>query len=290
MKEKQIRKILIPFKYGANIDGIQYGGTKIKPKLDDYVYISEIKLDDKNVNPKLKNLSTVVLTATALANVTSYVYNKGEFPLIIGGDHSVALGSVSSIASIEENLGVIWIDAHGDMNNYKITESGNIHGMVLAALLGDGEESLVNLYNNGKKINSKNVVILGVRDLDKEEQKNIEKYNVKYLTYEEIKTLGLKRALEKADNYFDGRITKIHISIDLDSLDPMIIPGVSVPVIKGFNKNDIEVIVKHFFNKYIITSADIVEYNPKFDKHDITLDFIIQLINLFTSLIKENQK
>ncbi|NLB48951.1 MAG: arginase [Erysipelotrichia bacterium] len=213
------------------------------------------------------------------------MYKTGQFPIVIGGERSVALGSNSAVASQEDNLGVIWVDAHGDMNTGVTSESGNIHGMILASLVGEGEPELVNLHREKIKLKKENVIIFGVRDLDVGERANIDKLNIKYFSYAYIKRVGLNQALEEARAYFIDKITKLHVSIDLDSLDPSIIPGVSVPVEKGFRKDDVRIIVDYLFTNFTISSADIVEYNPHYDNNDKTLNFLLELIEKIKALV-----
>lgn len=285
MSKRHVRPILIPLHYGANVDGIQYGADYVLENLDDYLLLPEVILKDKQNDPNLRNFCTVVATNSVLATATSYIYKTGQFPLVIGGDHSVALGSISAVASQEDNLGVIWVDAHGDMNTDVTSESGNIHGMILASLVGEGEPELVNLHREKIKLKKEHVIIFGVRDLDVGERANIDKLNIKYFSYAYIKRVGLNQALEEARAYFIDKITKLHVSIDLDSLDPSIIPGVSVPVEKGFRKDDVRIIVDYLFTNFTISSADIVEYNPHYDNNDKTLNFLLELIEKIKALV-----
>lgn len=284
-QNKKVRPIVIPLHFGANTEGIQLGAEHIVDYLKDYILLPEIEISQTVEDAHLRNLATVLATNALLATATASIYKAGEFPLIIGGDHSVALGSISAIAASEDNLGVIWVDAHGDMNTSKTSDSGNIHGMILAALLGEGDKRLVDLYQAKIKIQKENVIIFGVRDLDEKEELTINRLNVKYFSYEYIKKVGLAEALREVDVYFKRKIEKLHISIDLDSLDPDIIPGVSVPVEDGFTKDDVRKITTHLFTNFEISSCDIVEYNPLLDKKDKTLDFLLELVEQVTQLV-----
>ena len=285
MSKRYVQPILIPLHYGANVEGIQYGADYVLEKLEDYILLPEIIIKDKQNDPNLRNFCTVIATNSVLATATSYIYRTGQFPLVIGGDHSVALGSISAVASQEENLGVIWVDAHGDMNTDVTSESGNIHGMILASLVGEGDPEMVNLHREKIKLKKENVIIFGVRDLDVGEQEIIEKFNIKYFSYSYIKLVGLYQTLEEIRDYFADKIKKLHVSIDLDSLDPIVIPGVSIPVEKGFKKDDVRIIVDYLFSNFTISSADIVEYNPRYDDNDKTLNFLIELIEKIKSLV-----
>lgn len=171
------------------------------------------------------------------------------------------------------------------MNTNVTSESGNIHGMILASLVGEGDPKMINLYREKIKLKKENVVIFGVRDLDVGEQEIIEKLNIKYLSYAYIRQIGIKQALDEVRAYFIGKIEKLHVSIDLDSLDPNIMPGVSIPVENGFKKDDVRIIVDYLFTNFTISSADIVEYNPLFDSKDKTLNFLLELIEKIKSLV-----
>jgi arginase len=285
MNKRIVRPIIIPLHFGANAKGIELGADFVKENLENYILLPEVEIKDQHQDDSLKNLSTVVATNQLLSTVISSIYQAGEFPLVIGGDHSVALGSISAVATLEEDLGVIWVDAHGDFNTAKTSESGNIHGMILAALVGKGEESLVKLHVDQVKIKKENVVIFGVRDLDEGEKALLDRLEVKYLPYSYIIKIGLVNALQEVVDYLSPRIKQLHISIDLDSLDPKIIPGVSVPVSNGFKKDDVTTIVKTLFTNFTISSSDIVEYNPLLDSENKTLNFLLLLVELFKKLV-----
>jgi|BioPla2DNA2_1021312.scaffolds.fasta_scaffold20704_2 arginase len=285
MNKRIVRPIIIPLHFGANAKGIELGADFVKENLENYILLPEVEIKDQHQDDSLKNLSTVVATNQLLSTAISSIYQAGEFPLVIGGDHSVALGSISAVATLEEDLGVIWVDAHGDFNTAKTSESGNIHGMILAALVGMGEESLVKLHVDQVKIKKENVVIFGVRDLDEGEKALLDRLEVKYLPYSYIIKIGLVNALQEVVDYLSPRIKQLHISIDLDSLDPKIIPGVSVPVSNGFKKDDVITIVKALFTNFTISSSDIVEYNPLLDSEDKTLNFLLLLVELFKKLV-----
>src|SRR5690554_923271 len=244
----EIVQISVPLMYGANKSGLENGINMIKNSISKDKLI-EIEISGNiNVEQKMRNLDIVLNTARNLAHEVEYVLNDNNFPLIIGGDHSVSLGSISASSKYHENLGVIWIDAHGDMNTNETSPSGNIHGMVLAALQGFGNNRLQNILTNGVKVSTQNIVIIGVRDLDVEEEQLMKQVNIMYITYKEILEKGLENVMKQVQEYLKGRVKHMHISLDLDSMDPVISPGVSVPVQGGFNKNDIRYINDFLFD------------------------------------------
>ncbi|MGL4944716.1 MAG: arginase, partial [Fusobacteriaceae bacterium] len=186
------------------------------------------------------------------------------------------LGSISGVA-LEKEVGVIWIDAHGDMNTDEITMSGNIHGMPLALLQGYGDRDLVNCFYEGAKIESKNVVVLGARDLDHKEREFMDELGVKHISYDEVIHKGLDNVLEEIKEYL--QVEDIHISFDVDSIDPEYAPGVSTPVRNGFTPEEMFTTFKFIFKNYFVTSVDIVEYNPVNDKNGKTMEFVNELTN-----------
>lgn len=240
-------------------------------------------------SPTLNNIKNKNLVLQHTSKVYLQVEHLQKFktlPLLIGGDHSLSLGSISAARKANHNLGVIYIDAHADMNTPETTTSMNAHGMTLAALLGEGDKDFVNFAYKGQKIKPENLVLFGIRDLDPGEVAFIKKHNIFLLTYEEIKEIGISTALRKVQEYFNSRITDVHISFDLDVMDPVLIPGVSVPVAKGFEEDEAFHIVQRLLNEYNVTSFDIVEYNPAKDVDNKTFNFMTSLIKV----IKANYK
>lgn len=162
------------------------------------------------------------------------------------------------------------------MNTDKSTVTGHIHGMPLAALQGLGDRDLVNCHYTGKKVDSDKVVILGARDVDKEEQILIEKNKVKIIYFDEVIKKGLDNILEEIKEYLE--VDFLHISFDVDSMDPKVSPGVSTPVKGGFSADEVFKIFQFCFEKYELSSIDIVELNPYYDKENMTANFVNDLV------------
>lgn len=272
---KKIKFIAAPFHLGANNKGIKEGYEKYKNDiLCEYVLdVSKFKEDFSNDN--LKNLDAVIEMTKELSKQTSKAVKNGDIPITIGGDHSIALGTISGVSEQINNLGVVWVDAHGDMNTDETTPSGNIHGMILAALQDLGSKKLTSLVEN--KIATKNLAIFGTRDLDKGEEELMNNANVNYFSYDVIESNGLTETLTQLKNKMK-KVKKLHLSIDLDSINPIFSPGVSVPVNGGFSPEDIKLIVDFFFENFQIVSIDIVEYNPAKDVNDKTLKIMKEII------------
>lgn len=278
--------LIAPQGAGIGIKGFASIPEKISAFLPNQIVIEpeEISYTD---NSNLKNLNNVIGYSNKLAQEVYNSLENGHFPFTIGGDHSIALGTISGAAKKYDNLGVIWIDAHGDMNTDETTISGRIHGMILSSLQGLGDKRLVNVFEEKQKIKTENIVIYGIRDLDVLEEKLMKEVGVKYIPYSRIKKEGILNTIREVIQYLKSKTQNIHISFDLDSMDPNIVPGVSVPVKDGFCLQDALLILKELFNNSLnVTSFDLVEYNPHFDKNDATKNIIFEICNFVTQNVR----
>ncbi|SDX41849.1 arginase [Paenibacillus sp. PDC88] len=235
---------------------------------------------------KLKYLDEVVAVNEGLASVAANSVRNGHFPLVLGGDHSIAIGSIAGIASHRPNLGVIWFDAHADLNTNVTTPSGNIHGMSLAASLGHGDRRLTEIGGLVGKIKPENVVIIGARDLDPGEKSFIRDQGIKCYTMYDIDRKGMMTVIQEAIGIVTKGTDGVHLSFDLDSLDPSEAPGISTPVRGGVTYREAHLAVELLSEAGIVTSADIVELNPRMDKNNKTVTLAVELIcSLFGSRI-----
>ena len=261
---------------------IQQAGLNdvLDKKFDEIIYV-DVDIHDKENenNPKLKNLESVYLTSNSSAGSVSAAIANGYFPLIIGGDHSISIGTISGVLYHYDNLGVIWVDAHGDVNTPQTTPSGNIHGMPLAIRMGFGEESLVNAWL-GSPIKTQNVVILGARDLDEGEVLFLKEQNITYYTMQDLKRMGLTKVLNQINGKFkQNGVEHIHISFDMDSLDPSVVQGVGTPVENGFLYKEAVEMLTTFKEWEKVVSAEFVETNPLLDVKNHTAKVAVSLID-----------
>ncbi len=266
--EKMKSKIFgVPINLGANRAGIEFGIDSLIetfPDTFDEIEIIDVEKQRENFSiPMLKYKNTILNTCEKIAKLVDEAIVDGYRPITIGGDHSIALGTISGVAKTNSNLGVVWIDAHADMNTEDTTVTGNIHGMPLAFLQGEGDSDMVNCFFEGAKIKPENVVVLGARDIDVREYDNIEKLGIKVVPYDDVMRKGIDAVLEEVQDYL--KVEDIHISFDMDSLNPKIAPGVSTPVKNGLDEDDMFKTFKFLFKNYFITSVDIVEFNPVYD-------------------------
>jgi len=242
----------------------------------------EILEKQKAGNPKLRYIDEILKTSGTLADEVESVLDKNSFPLCIGGDHSMALGTIAGISSYcKKNnleLGVIWIDAHTDMNTDKTTPSGNIHGMPLAASIGLGNKKLVNLRGFSPKLLPENCAIIGIRSIDKEEKKNIKKLKIPVYTMTEIDKMGIHRIINKILKQFGKTVDHIHVSFDVDSVDPTVAPGVGTPVPGGLSYREAHLLMESIAECGCMSSLEVAEINPILDHQNKSAVFTTDLI------------
>jgi arginase len=219
----------------------------------------------------------------SIASVCGDVYEKclttlqqNESAIFLGGDHSISIGTVSAMHGYSGAVGVIWVDAHGDFNTPEITPSGNVHGMALACLLGHGPRELTDIGRPGAKLKASEAVVIGARDLDDNEKDLLRESGILVITMRDIDEMGAaaaaRQALEKL-----GHLGKIHISLDMDSLDPLEAPGVGTPVPGGLTFREAHLLMEVFSDSGKVSSLDIVEVNPILDNRNSTAKLGVQL-------------
>lgn len=233
----------------------------------------------------LRNLEAVVQASTKIADKVDKIMKEGSFPLVLGGDHSIAIGTLAGISKYFKKLGVIWFDAHGDLNTPETSPSGNIHGMPLAVSFGLGETTLTQIGGYCPKIQPENIVIIGARSLDEGEKRLIKEKGIKVYTMHEIDRLGIPKVIEETIAYFKDRTDGVHLSLDLDGLDPLYAPGVGTPVEGGLNYRESHLAMEMFFESEMITSAEFVEVNPILDERNKTG---VLAVGLMASLFGES--
>ncbi|WP_223596260.1 arginase [Neobacillus bataviensis] len=263
---------------------IRYAGIneRLKPLFDDIHDLGDIPIGrpevviDKESN--LRNLDLVAEKTSMLAEKVDEAIQSGSFPLVLGGDHSIAIGTLAGVAKHYKNLGVIWYDAHGDLNTADTSPTGNIHGMPLAASIGLGHPKLTELGGYFPKVKPENVVIIGARSLDEGERILIKEKGIKVYTMHEIDRLGMAHIMEETIAYLKERTDGVHLSLDLDGLDPSECPGVGTPVMGGISYRESHLAMEMLEEAKIITSAEFVEVNPILDEKNKTAQIAVGLM------------
>lgn len=227
----------------------------------------------------LKNLDDVNEVNSKLFNVVSKTLVNGQFPLILGGDHSLAAASVLAVAKHYKKIGLIWVDTHGDFNSKESSPSGNIHGTPLSAVTGNGpNEILPFLEENAPLIDAKKTVIIGARDFDDEEKKRIRKAGVTVFSIEDIDIKGMSTVIAEAVKIAAAGTEGIYLSFDLDVIDPMYAPGVSTPVTGGLTFREAHLLCEYLASSGELLGAEFVELNPLTDDRNRTGKLAVQLI------------
>lgn len=270
---------------GVHIDGTNKGPKSITENFNNFEIINVDKnkeyQKDKSKDNLSKNLEEINIFNKKLFNTITNILKEDKFPITIGGDHSIAIASSLASNDHHKNLGIIWIDAHTDYNTFDSTITGNIHGLPLAAINGYKTDLLTSFLTKNY-INPKNTVIVGARSIDKLELENLKKNNITFFTTKDIKKEGLNNILDKAFEIAGNNTNGIHISYDLDYIDPIDCPGVSIPEENGINLDTAIDTMKYLVNnKEKIKSLDLVEYNPTLDIDNKTKDIAINLLNIF---------
>ena len=292
MNNLNISLIGVPMDLGQNRRGVDMGPSAIRyagvvERLEEIGHTVtdegniQIAAAEKTASPdtNLKNLKEVTDASTALATKIHDVMEDGQFPLILGGDHSIAIGTLAGLGDRYEKLGVIWYDAHSDINTGETSPSGNIHGMPLAVSIGLGHEKLVNIRGFAPKIKPENVVIIGARSIDPGEREIIKEQGIKVFTMHDIDKLGMTEVMNKAMWYLkDREVDGVHLSLDLDGIDPIYTPGVGTPVPGGISYRESHLAMEMLFSSDMITSAEFVEVNPILDEKNKTADVAVALI------------
>lgn len=197
------------------------------------------------------------------------------FPVVLGGDHSIAMGSVTG-ASRGERVGVIWVDAHADFNTPQTSPSGNIHGMPLAHLCGLGDPRLVNLGWDGPKVRPEDVVLIGIRSLDAGEVRLLHEHGMSVYTMKEIDRLRIPEVALAVAEKFKG-FARVHVSLDADVLDPEVAPGVGTPVAGGLTYREAHLLMELLADAGMVSSLDLVEVNPILDRENRTAKIMVEL-------------
>jgi len=218
---------------------------------------------------RLRYLEGCIASAEGLAERGFDARAQGYIPVVLGGDHSLALGSVA-VAARDRAIGVLWVDAHGDFNTAETTPSGNIHGMPLAALCGYGDPRLVDLLYKGPKVDPRHVAVVGARDIDEQEKQLLREAGIAVFTMQRIDRLGLVAVMTQALAVVQEGTDGFHVGFDLDVLDPREAPGVGTPVPGGISYREAHLVMEMIAETGRLTSLDLVEVNPILDQHNIT--------------------
>lgn len=289
---KKVVILGVPLDLGAGRRGVDMGPSalrvaEIAEKISEIGYVVEdrgnisvpmIQKEKTHYNAKLRYLEEICAVNEELAKAVRDIREAGDFPLVLGGDHSIAIGSIAGMASEKDRLGVIWIDAHGDFNTVDTTPSGNIHGMPLAASVGLGDSKLTRCGGFSPKSLPEHVVLIGIRQLDPSEKDALKREGMRVYSIADVDKLGMYEVIQKTLGYLDSRVDRIHISFDMDVLCPEEAPGVGTPVKGGLTYREAHLAMELLSQSDKISSMDLVEVNPTLDEKNKTAELAVELV------------
>ena len=233
-------------------------------------------------DPHAKYLPQIAAACACLANTVSEALDRGSVPLVLGGDHSVAVGTVTGVSSHfrkrHGEIGLIWLDAHADMNTPDSSPSGNVHGMPLACLIGVGPPQLTDLGGYRPKVSPARTVVVGLRDVDNTERSRVRGSGVHAFTMRDIDERGLRAVMEDAIRLASAGAAGFHLSLDMDFVDPRDAPGVGTPVRGGATYREAHLAMEMICDSGRMTSLEVVEVNPVIDEANRTADLAVELL------------
>ena len=282
MRQSQIAILGAPLDLGAGRRGVDMGPSALRLaglnaklealgyQVEDLGNVSVAQPESIPSGPQnSKYLAQIAQSCAKLAEIVKDVVEAGKVPLVLGGDHSVAAGTVSGVAEVfrrrGEKIGLIWIDAHADMNTPETSPSGNVHGMPLACCLGYGPRELTHLFDFAPKVEGRNTVLIGLRDVDLRERPIVRESGVTAFTMRDIDECGLRNIMERAIRAATQDTAGFHLSLDMDAVDPDEAPGVGTPVRGGMTYREAHLAMETICDAGRMLSMEIVEVNPVLD-------------------------
>jgi arginase len=292
---QKIRIIGVPMDLGASRRGVDMGPSALRVaglqarikqlghQVEDIGNISVKQPEEMSYGEKrAKYLGEIAEACKDLGEAVEKSLAEGFLPLVLGGDHSIAAGAVSGVATHfrkeKKEVGYIWLDAHGDMNTPESSPSGNVHGMPLASVMGYGPPELTELMGFKPKVEPQNIVLVGVRDLDSQEKKLVKKSGVHVFTMRDIDERGMREVMSDALKYAMDDTAGIAVSLDMDFVDPSDAPGVGTPVRGGVTYREAHLAMEMIADSEAMASLEIVEINPVIDEHNRTALLGVELV------------
>ena len=295
MRPSHIAIIGAPLDLGAGRRGVDMGPSAIRManlnrRVSSLGYTVEDLGNVEVVQPETaaegsgqaKYLPEIAATCNHLANAVGQALGRGTLPLALGGDHSIAVGTASGVSHFSrekgQSAGIIWLDAHADMNTPETSPSGNVHGMPLACVIGLGPRELTHLFGYAPKIAPRNAVIVGLRDVDQLEKPHVRDSGVRAFTMREIDERGLRAVMEEAIRLASDGTSGFILSLDMDFVDPRDAPGVGTPVRGGVTYREAHLAMEMICDSGQMMAMEVVEVNPVLDEANRTADLAVELV------------
>ncbi len=287
----KIGVIGVPMDLGQKRRGVDMGPTAIRIAMlierlsalgHDVTDFGNIQGPDRSTarpgNEKLRYLDEVLKVCGFIADRVSLCVSRHMFPLVIGGDQTVSIGTLAGLAPYGTRRGIIWIDAHADFNTEHTTPSGNVHGMALSAILGYGTRKLSYFRRACPKALEENTVIIGCRSIDEKEQELLADSRITVYTMKEVDEIGIGRVIDEAVQIAGKGVNDIHVSFDIDVLDPREAPGTGTPVPGGLTYREAHLVMEDLHEAGKVSSAELVEVNPILDTANHTAEIAVELL------------
>jgi arginase len=295
MRQSHIAVIGAPLDLGQDRRGVDMGPSAVrvanlKKRLASLGYTVEdlgnVPVQQPESSPEgpkhAKYLPEITATCLKLARMVERAAAEGKAPLVLGGDHSVAIGTVAGLARhfrrSKQRIGLLWIDAHADMNTPRTTPSGNIHGMPLACCIGLGPRPLTHLLGFAPKVDPRNVALVGVREVDALERPHVRNSGVRAFTMRDIDERGLRAVMEEALDIVSAGTAGFHVSLDMDYVDPSEAPGVGTPVRGGGTYREAHLAMEMICDAGRMVAIEVVEVNPVIDEFNRTASLAVELV------------
>jgi len=265
------------------VAGLQTRLKQLGHQVEDIGNVSVKQAEEQPYGEKrAKYLNEIAETCRGLGDITERSMSDGFLPLVLGGDHSLAIGSVSGVSDFfhkqSKKVGLLWLDAHGDMNTPESSPSGNVHGMPLASLLGLGASELVDLFGYKPKVEARNVALVGVRELDARERRLMKDSGVHPFTMRDIDERGMREVMSEALRFASDDTSGIAVSLDMDFVDPTDAPGVGTPVRGGVTYREGHLAMEMIADSGTMVSLEIVEVNPVIDLLNKTALLAVEMV------------
>lgn len=295
VRRRALELIGVPLDLGAGRRGVDMGpsalriagiGETLAALGHDIIDAGNIEVPQRETAEEgaadLRFLGPISAVCRTLYASTRAALDRGRCPIVLGGDHSLAMGSVAAVADAGrargERVGVIWLDAHGDMNGPSTTPSGNIHGMPLACLLGRGTDALTSISERGPAVDPEDVALIGIRAIDESESRHIRASGVRVWTMRAIDEHGIRSVIGDAIEDLSRTCDVLHLSFDVDFLDPGIAPGVGTRVRGGPNYREAHLCMELLADSGLVGSVDVVELNPILDQENASAELVVELL------------
>src|SRR5437879_8121941 len=295
MQQSHIAIIGAPLDLGAGRRGVDMGPSamrvaNINKRVASLGYdvedLGNVPVDQPESLPEgprhAKYLPQIAAACEKLAALVEHVMDEGKAPLVLGGDHSIAVGTVAGISRYfrrrKKKIGLLWVDAHADMNTPQTSPSGNVHGMPLACCIGLGPPELAKLLGYAPKVNPRNVALVGLRDVDILERPHVRESGVKAFTMRDIDERGLRAVMDAALKIVTNGTEGLHLSLDMDYVDPQYAPGVGTPVRGGATYREAHLTMEMICDSGEMVSMEVVEVNPVIDEVNRTADLAVELV------------